>query len=295
MRRHGFTLIELLVVVSIIALLIAILLPSLQQAREAARRAVCLSNQRQISVGVMLYASDNDAAYPYNPNAAPFAITSRSGWGPGWYDVRPGFNRYINDPKAFYCPAGGISQTAPHVNNFRTFTINAGADGWYKLAGWEAIAYNSPADYYVHSDYAIFPGFVRAPDPKKERMRMILSPHGEIEDVAGYGAGEPMIPDRVSSSMPYGSSRTPMTADMAYVDSPVSLSVVANGPKRIWDDPYVARGTSTLMKAHLNSGRFEGLGVSFMDGHAEWRGPDIAGPRLGLPESMANYGYVLWY
>jgi len=58
--RHGFTLVELLVVVAILALLIALLLPALQKAREVARAAVCMSNQRQMVLGIRMRAADND-------------------------------------------------------------------------------------------------------------------------------------------------------------------------------------------------------------------------------------------
>jgi len=62
-RREGFTLIELLVVIAIIAILAAILFPVFAQAREKARAASCLSNNKQIALAFGMYKQDYDETY----------------------------------------------------------------------------------------------------------------------------------------------------------------------------------------------------------------------------------------
>ena len=63
-RRSGFTLIELLVVIAIIAILAALLLPALSRAKEKSKRAVCKSNERQITLTILMYAGDNEGKFP---------------------------------------------------------------------------------------------------------------------------------------------------------------------------------------------------------------------------------------
>lgn len=82
-EQRGFTLVELLVVIGIISILISILLPSLQKARESARRVECASNLRQIGMGIQMYRNDNRDLGPvvYQPWDLFKAVATRNGDG----------------------------------------------------------------------------------------------------------------------------------------------------------------------------------------------------------------------
>lgn len=114
---HGFkafTLVELLVVIGIIAVLVAILLPSLARARQAALTAACLSNLRQIGLGIQMYANDNRDYYPSTGRGASFKYPEYSGGGGSYYFLMSWPERLVR--------SGAMSQT-PASNWLTHFPI----------------------------------------------------------------------------------------------------------------------------------------------------------------------------
>lgn len=94
-RRQGFTLIELLVVIAIIAALMGILLPSLNRARQQARKIACLSNMRQMGVAISAYLTDSEYRLP--PSSCHIDDPNDH-----WLRVLAGYTR---EQLLFHCPS----------------------------------------------------------------------------------------------------------------------------------------------------------------------------------------------
>jgi prepilin-type N-terminal cleavage/methylation domain-containing protein/prepilin-type processing-associated H-X9-DG protein len=98
--RSGFTLIELLVVIAIIAILAAILFPVFARAREKARQTSCMSNVKQLQLGVLMYAQDFDEMLPteeYN-FVGDYNTEGNGSW-------RGAIFPYVKNAQLFICPS----------------------------------------------------------------------------------------------------------------------------------------------------------------------------------------------
>jgi len=128
-KMKGFTLIELLVVIAIISILSAILFPVFARARENARRASCMSNLKQIGLGMIMYVQDYDERYPLNAwipsvpqsdNSMPgakFTISLPSatpactgGKCVSWMDL---IYPYVKSVQVFQCPSAQVGEGYP--------------------------------------------------------------------------------------------------------------------------------------------------------------------------------------
>jgi prepilin-type N-terminal cleavage/methylation domain-containing protein/prepilin-type processing-associated H-X9-DG protein len=138
--RRGFTLIELLVVIAIIAVLISLLLPAVQSAREAARRAQCINNLKQLSLAAMNYESANNCL----PSGSYGALRDYDG------RIKPGLSVFV---RILPYVEG---QTTFNVANFN-FSLESTSNATVANVGISTIW--CPSDASVSTPAAIDPSY----------------------------------------------------------------------------------------------------------------------------------------
>jgi prepilin-type N-terminal cleavage/methylation domain-containing protein/prepilin-type processing-associated H-X9-DG protein len=155
---RAFTLIELLVVIAVVAVLAALLLPALASARESARKAQCITNQRQLALAWTLYAADNREVLPANGKQAN--LTSHKLWVQGAFVTESDntnrslimdesyaqFAPYVRAGGTYLCPSDRVSINIHGVQypKVRSYALNA-------YVGWDGTW-----DYRLSTGYRIF-------------------------------------------------------------------------------------------------------------------------------------------
>jgi prepilin-type N-terminal cleavage/methylation domain-containing protein len=238
--KKGFTLIELLVVIAIIAVLVAILFPVFARARENARRASCMSNMKQIGLGIMQYVQDYDEHYPMSWYGTTSSSTKAS--YPQTQDGTPGKYFIICHPDT--CGSSGegnfytwMDLIYPYVKSTQVFVCpssqNPLESGSHIPNYWMSGAYGNYASSTMDSTDATTFATSR------------------------YG-------------LPILHTGTPMSAVTRPSESVMVLE--ATGPRDVMlylisasPTNLVYTGRDIYFKTHL-----EGINLTFGDGHAKW-------------------------
>ena len=100
-HRRAFTLVELLVVIAIIAILAALLLPAFSGAKQKAWTTTCNSNLHQISLGLKMFADDNNGSYPLSGQRIPWNRANPEASTNGWMQQILSF---VQNTNVYHCP-----------------------------------------------------------------------------------------------------------------------------------------------------------------------------------------------
>ncbi len=157
MKRAGFTLIELLVVIAIIAILAAILFPVFARAREKARQSSCMSNVKQLNLGILQYVQDYDEVFPTH-GWVDTAVwpNGQTGGNPWHVRIYP----YVKNIQVYSCPSGTLRWAGDPSTN-----LQIGYSASIGLSNMAAFVYPSQTAMVADTDGGAGYCFFSAPYP----------------------------------------------------------------------------------------------------------------------------------
>jgi prepilin-type N-terminal cleavage/methylation domain-containing protein/prepilin-type processing-associated H-X9-DG protein len=238
-ERKGFTLIELLVVIAILALLFGILMPALTAAREQGRRAVCGQNEKNMGLGLFLYANDYDGKLPLNE--VDRWLFDVSYWTTDIILRTGAFDRHI-----FYCPSWRQRDNIIFWRYGENFP--AGTPENYPLA--------EPQDEATRKNYHRIMGYYWLIDTVRGRTDPPWSPDGRHTE---------WVRSVVATKSPPGSVE--LITDVTASNGRERSSDFTKATGGCWSRWQVYDRTN-----HLRRGaRPAGGNILFVDGHVQWR------------------------
>ncbi|MFI4898373.1 MAG: type II secretion system protein [Phycisphaerales bacterium JB059] len=268
-RSPAFTLIELLVVIAIIAVLIGILLPALGRARDTARVAKCLSDERQMALAFTTYANDQKDWYPI----MPFSAGMRQAWNDGYLA-----NQQIYGGVAGLFSLFQIGDAQP------TLPPSGGDFGYFGVPGFIRAYADGQTTPIMESYLSSYESLVCASD-REDRYYGHQLQNRDYEDARSK---IPTAPGGAQDVVSYNISYLYIVGLRA--DDPVIIKPVA-----MWGDETNGPDISTVAWWGNPNGRYHeeigyredtgyaevdnhgagGANFTFSDGHAEWVSQNI--------------------
>jgi len=248
-KRFAFTLVELLVVISIIAVLLAVLMPSLNRAREQAKRVTCASNVKQIGLGLTMYALENNDNFPLH-TTQPW-LHDLSYLTSDWI-IKSGASK-----NTFYCP----SERKRRAEDPRFWRFSqAYAGQMYDPEPTDLVA--RAGNYRVTGYFLIMDTIVgRTPNPRLQR-----------------GEPEKIWVRKLTTKQP---ARAELVTDTTYSDY-YSLNL-AKFMGMQGSAQWLKWGITDDTNHMAAGGKPLGTNVLFVDGHTSWRPFNQMAWRIGWP------------